>query len=141
MNVVDLDGIESRWKLAGNRTPKSVTSKFHKRAKEVIGRVFPTAQYIEEVTVKLRKGETVYLDFYIPMFYIAIEVQGQQHYGYNPHFHTSRLAYYQSLRRDERKKEWCEINKIKYIEFPYKEKDDEWTARLTAIKGTGFDVG
>ena len=31
---------------------------------------------------------------------------------------------------DSRKKEWCEMNKIKFIELPFDEEDDEWTRRI-----------
>jgi hypothetical protein len=42
---------------------------------------------------------------------IAIEVQGNQHYSFNKHFHkNSRLKYLASLKRDVKKIEWLELN-------------------------------
>ena len=41
---------------------------------------------------------------------MAIEVHGQQHYEYSPFFHKTKAGFYQSLKRDEIKTEWCKLN-------------------------------
>ena len=48
---------------------------------------------------------------------IAIEVQGNQHNNYSKFFHGSRVAYWNSIRRDDIKANWVESNKFKFIEL------------------------
>jgi len=53
---------------------------------------------------------------------IAIEVQGDQHYKFNKHFHSnSRLKYLASLKRDVKKLEWLESNGFVVAEVTEKE--------------------
>lgn len=53
---------------------------------------------------------------------IAIEVQGSQHYKYNPFFHSeSRLKYLQGMKRDMQKREWLEMNSYNLIEIKEEE--------------------
>jgi len=56
---------------------------------------------------------------------VAIEVQGNQHYSFNKFFHSnSRLKYLESIRRDNQKQNWLELNKIKLIEILENEVDN-----------------
>lgn len=49
---------------------------------------------------------------------IAIEVQGAQHYQFNPFFHAgSRIKYQQGIKRDMQKRDWLELNGYKLIEI------------------------
>jgi len=57
--------------------------------------------------------EGLELDFYIEELDVGIEVQGQQHYAYTPHFHTSYADYLDLRDRDSRKAELCQCNEIK----------------------------
>lgn len=47
------------------------------------------------------------LDFYIPEIEVAIEVQGNQHFEYVPHFHGTYQNFLDQRRRDIHKKEIC----------------------------------
>jgi hypothetical protein len=57
------------------------------------------------------------------MIKTCVEVHGEQHYSFTPHYHRDNLAFVKAQKRDKIKKEWCEINNIKYIELAYNEQD------------------
>jgi len=132
MNVTDLDGKTSKLKLMGytvgiqNRDSRS---KYHIAARKLLKEKYPTLQILEEVSIKIRQGETLYLDFYIPILNYAIEVHGEQHYKFSPHFHGSHMGYLKQLKRDREKNEWCEINNIEFTVLAYDELD-EWNAQI-----------
>lgn len=48
---------------------------------------------------------------------IAIEVQGDQHYKFNKHFHGNRAAFLGSVHRDTTKMDWLALNNIQLIEI------------------------
>lgn len=125
MNVKDLDGNNSVWHLTGNIVRGTIENKssYHLHARTVIKQLYPTMQILEEVPVNIRKSETLYLDFYIPLIRKCVEVHGEQHYKFVAHYHTNKLAFLKAQKRDFDKKEWCKINGIKYIELPYNTQD------------------
>jgi hypothetical protein len=66
-------------------------------------------------------GTKMRIDFFNATRKIAIEVNGDQHREFSPHFHNgSHVQYFSQMRRDQKKYEWCEINGIKLVEI-YKE--------------------
>jgi len=133
MRVIDLDNEYHNWKISGHISKNNdlrPRSKYHLRARNLIKEEFPTCQILEEVPVRARKGETLYLDFFVPLHNICIEVHGEQHYSYTSFYHGSRLGFAMAQKRDREKIEWCEKNGITILEFPYKENDDEWRERI-----------
>jgi hypothetical protein len=132
-NIVDLNGVSQKWKESG-RIPKNnetaARSKYHLQARALIKEIFPTCQVIEEVAAPIRKGETLYLDFYLPLHDLCIEVHGEQHYKFVPHYHGNVMGFAKSKKRDREKVEWCENNGIQVIELPYSENVDEWRTRI-----------
>ena len=40
------------------------------------------------------------------------------------------MNFFKAQKRDLEKKEWCDLNSIKYIELPYNETLDQWGERL-----------
>jgi len=52
-------------------------------------------------------GARLELDFYIEELRAAIEVQGNQHYIYIPHFHKTHAGFKQQLKRDRFKSKQC----------------------------------
>ena len=82
-------------------------------------------QILEEVPIQIRRSETLYLDFYIPLNKKCIEVHWQQHYEFVPFYHGNKLSFLKARKRDLEKKEWCEANNISYIELPFN-KLEEW---------------
>jgi hemerythrin-like domain-containing protein len=132
MQVRDLDGNLSLWHLTGNIVKGNLDNKssYHLKARSLIRQVYPTMQILEEVTIYPHKSESLYLDFYIPLIKKCIEVHGEQHYKFVSHYHTNKLAFLKAQKRDKAKKEWCELNGIKYIELSY-DQQDKWESLIT----------
>jgi hypothetical protein len=132
MLIKDLDGNNVNWTLTGHIAKGKIINKssFHLQARSMINKLYPTMQILEEVPIQLRKGETLYLDFYIPLKKVCIEVHGEQHYKFIPFYHSTILNFLKSQKRDREKQEWCEINNIKYVELPYNENTDQWKERI-----------
>ena len=121
MQVINLDGVESKWKMGGkevnnDRRPRS---SLHKAAREILKSRFPTFQILEEVSVPIRKGKTLYFDFYLPLRKLAIEVHGEQHYAFNSLFHSSRQDFLRQKSNDRDKAEWCKLNGIELVVFSH----------------------
>ena len=131
MNIVDLDGNFHKWSLKGYIAKGTLSNKssLHLAARELIRVKFPTFQILEEVPIPVRKSEILYLDFYLPLSKICIEVHGEQHYEFSAFFHGNRLNFFKHKKRDRDKKEWCNLNGIKVIELPYNKKS-EWNEIL-----------
>lgn len=131
MNIRDLDGNIISWHITGNISKETTTKKstYHLKAREIIKKIFPTMQILEEVPVNIRKSEILYLDFYIPLNKKCIEVHGEQHYEFTPFYHANKLSFLKAQKRDKEKREWCEINGITYIELPYN-LINEWENRI-----------
>ena len=133
MKTRDLDDEIYNWTLQGYVTKANDTrprSKLHLMARDLLIELFPTVQILEEVPVQITRFEKGFFDFYINTLKLVVEVHGQQHYKFNPLFHTSAQDFAQQRKRDARKKEWCEYNNITYVELPFKEKVDEWKSRI-----------
>lgn len=132
MNVIDLDGNYHKWSLTGHIAKGSLNNKsqFHIKARLLIKKCFPTLQILEEVSIPLRKSETLYLDFYIPLIKTCIEVHGEQHFSYTPFYHGSRLGFIKHQKRDSDKKLWCMNNNIKLIELAYNEDESIWLEKI-----------
>jgi hypothetical protein len=63
-------------------------------------------------------GTRMTLDFYNANKKIAVEVQGEQHVKYVPHFHGGNKAnFFSQMRRDQQKRDFCDLNKIRLIEI------------------------
>ena len=133
MTVKDLDGNSYNWLLTGHMSKGKIDHKstFHIKARELITQLFPTLQILEEVPIKLRKTENLYLDFYLPLIKTCIEVHGEQHYKFVSFYHNSQLSFLKAQKRDREKTEWCDINNIKQIILPYNETIEQWQERLT----------
>ena len=132
MQVVDLDGYSYKWQLIGNISHAQQQNKsgLHLQARTLIKQCFPTLQILEEVPINVRKNEILYLDFYLPLPKKCIEVHGEQHYKFNRFFHQTTLGFIRHKKRDQAKKEWCEINNIQYIELPF-DQLEQWSEILT----------
>ena len=74
MKYRDLDNRVIDWTPKGAAT--SNKSSYHLLARSLLRKRFPTAQILEEVSVPLRRGQTVFIDFYLPLFKICVEVHG-----------------------------------------------------------------
>ena len=132
MQVKTLDGQIQNWQLTGLSAHAKMENKSepHLRARELLKSCYPTLQILEEVPIPLKRSETLYIDFYIPMLKRAIEVHGEQHYKFVQFYHHNQLGFIRSQKRDREKIEWCAINNIKYVELPYHENEENWRLRI-----------
>lgn len=128
MKVKTLDNELVNWVISGNTFQNK--SSYHNAAREVIKKVYLTAQILEEVSIPLYRGKTLYLDFYLPLYKMAFEIHGEQHYKFIAHFHKDVRGFAESRKRDLSKIEWCRINNIKVIELSYNETEEEWLEKL-----------
>jgi hypothetical protein len=140
MYVIDLLGNRTRWKLSGEEIQGSKSDP-HLRAREVLKRLFFSAQILEEVSFNPKPRQTLYFDFYLPSFKMAVEVQGKQHTEYVPFFHKNIINYGLAKTRDKDKKKWCQLNNIILVELPEDETNDDWTKRLSQRQdGSGTET-
>jgi hypothetical protein len=132
MLIKDLDGNSHNWLLTGNMAKGKIVnrSSYHLTARASIISIFPTLQVLEEVPIPLRKSETLYLDFYLPLKKICFEVHGEQHYKFIPFYHTTVLNFLKAQKRDKQKQEWCELNSIQYIPLSYNESKEVWREKI-----------
>ena len=130
--VDDLDGNQIKLNIGQGlaRATRAGKSKYHTAARDLIKECFPTLQICEEITIPIKKGQRVYLDFFLPLNSKCIEVHGEQHYKFIPHFHQTPMNFAKHKKRDREKLEWCEINGIEYIELPYIEDLEQWRKRI-----------
>ena len=106
--VIDLENISSNWKISGhipNNNDGRARSKYHLKARNLLRQTFPTCQILEEVPIKVRRAETLYLDFFIPLHDLCIEVHGEQHYRFVKFYHKTKLGFAQARKRDKKKVE------------------------------------
>lgn len=132
MQVKSLDGHYHNWQLTGHTAYATMGHKstFHLCARQLLKTLYPTLQILEEISIPIKKSETYFLDFYIPLLKKGIEVHGEQHYSFVAFYHTTQLNFFKAQRRDREKREWCELNSIEYIELPYNEKENQWVERI-----------
>lgn len=130
MKVKDLRGTIHILPFQGYRIDLNDTrprSDGHKRCRALLKKIYPFDIVLEEVPVP---GENLFLDFFIPLRKAVIEVQGAQHTEFVPFFHKSKTGFANSQKRDNRKKQWAEINNFKLIELSDSDGDDEWTKKI-----------
>jgi len=131
-SVETLSGHKYDWKLPtkviqGNNRK---TSSYHKSAKELLQKEFPTVQIFEEVPILTDVLRTLYLDFYIPSFNLAVEIHGKQHYEFSSHFHGSRRKFLKAQANDRDKIAWCELNYIHIVVLSYKDSLEQWREKI-----------
>lgn len=134
MNVKTLDGHSVKWSLSGSISKISNIdhkSSLHVSARKLLTDMFPTLQLLEEVSAPVRRSETLFLDFYIPLKKICIETHGEQHYKMVGFYHQNLMGFLRSKKRDSDKKEWCSLNGISYVDLPYNEDIEQWRERIS----------
>jgi len=89
----------------------------------IMGKPFPKAR--PNFLFNGISGHNLELDCYNDELKIAVEYNGEQHYKYIPHFHTSKDVFYNLKYRDDMKKRLCEQNNITLITVPYTVKHDD----------------
>jgi len=128
MKVKTLDGIEYEWKISGKTSDRS-TSNLHQIAKSLLRKKYPNVPFYEEIPIKIESRKKLFLDFYIPNFTLAIEVNGEQHYTHSALFHKTKMDFLKAICNDTKKRMWCEINNIDLIVLKFDEVD-KWDKQI-----------
>lgn len=126
MKVIDFDGRLHPFPPTGHTIALNdirERSSHHLRVRTLLKKLYPLQKILEEVPIP---GIGLFADFYLPHKKTLIEVHGSQHYEFSPFFHGSLLKFQLSKNNDKRKREWCILNNIRYIELRYDKDDDEW---------------
>lgn len=61
------------------------------------------------------KETTLYADIVIEELKLNIEINGRQHYNFNPHFHKDKKEFFDCVNKDVAKKKWMEYNGYKQV--------------------------
>ena len=92
-----------------------------REAVSVIKSVYPSEPLCAELYFEGAPAK-LYVDLYLPVRKIAIEVQGEQHFKFVRHMHGNKLNYLNAKRRDIMKRELLELNGIVLLYFNYNER-------------------
>lgn len=131
MKIKTIDGKFVVWNphLQKNNKQEENKSAGHKAAVSLLKELYPTCKILEEIFIPIQAGEWSYIDIYLPLLKLAVEVNGVQHSKFNPFFHNDKRDFLYGQLKDKRKKEWCEINNIKLITLDTKD-IKEWKKML-----------
>ena len=132
MKIKGLNGTDYNWKLVGHvplGDDEQRRSQYHLAARDLLTTLYPLDRVLEEVPLPGSNGLTA--DFVLPSLKLIVEVHGEQHYKFVPHFHTNILGFFAGKKRDENKRLWCRINNLCLVELPHWESVDEWKRRIT----------
>ena len=126
MRVHTLDGELVEWKINGKEVSLDNRSRstLHVAARKLLREKYPTLQILEETSILVNKGKTLFLDFYLPILKLAIEVHGEQHFKMSPVFHNTPQDFIKQKKNDSDKENWCEINNIVLKVLAFNNKDD-----------------
>lgn len=127
MKTIDTSGNEHHMDLRPSSYPmkgeKACKSKIQFQCGQYLKKQLPHDVILEECRIP---GENLSLDFFLPNYKTAIEVDGRQHDSYVEHFHGDAEGFKKSKERDSRKKRWCEINDITLIKVSSLEELKQW---------------
>ena len=136
MRVRGLDGKEHIMHVAGKAVVGNATrprSSGHLDARLLLKKLFPFDNPLEEVVIP-GCDSTLYLDFLLSKKMLAVEVQGEQHRKFSPHFHGTPRGFLNQKKRDGQKREFCEINGFTLVELHDNERD-KWEQQLRCAFG------
>jgi hypothetical protein len=89
-------------------------SKIQFDAKQFLKKYWINHVVFEEFPVA---GSRLNFDFYNANKKVAVEIHGKQHDQFTPFFHKTRAGFVSHIRRDQQKRDFCELNDIKLIEI------------------------
>lgn len=91
------------------RAEAACKSKIQYACGQLLRKKFPVDIILEEWSVA---EEGFFVDFFLVQRMLAVEVDGAQHDKFNKFFHGTLKAFAASRARDEKKRLFCEMNKI-----------------------------
>jgi hypothetical protein len=112
-------------------------SEIAKKVYLLLKEIFPYVRIDKEVSVKYG-GQQLYIDFYIPVYSIAIEVNGGQHYKFVKFYHQDVDGFRNQVKRDKLKAEWADINHINLVSISFDNMPENKEALLAMIKKEVF---
>ena len=125
MIIKTLDGYEKKWNF--NKSRDSLErSNLHLEVRGFLKSEFPTVYFLEEIQIPVKKNKYLYLDFYLPIYNIAIESDGEQHEKKSSYFHKNPFDFIKQKINDRAKNSWCELNNIRLIRLKYDESYEQW---------------
>ena len=133
MKTLSLDNKKTKWKMSCKSNNNK--SLLHKNALCLIKNIFSTFIILEEVEIQIKKNKKLYIDIFIPLLKIAIEVQGKQHFNFTKFFNNSNFDFIRQKINDRLKQEWAERNNITLIRLNYNETPSEWRSKLINVRG------
>lgn len=107
----------------------------HKKVSVMLKRLYPLEPLHQEVPLPGSGGLTA--DFFLSHQRVVVEIHGEQHFKYTPHFHRTRAGFLAALRNDARKAEWCYLNNIKLIVLKDTETEVEWQHQISGSEAPG----
>ncbi len=116
MEVKLLKGGTARLRLNNKRlnTKGRSRSKFQHEIGKQLTEQYPHDVIFEEVTIPV---EGFILDFFIPSVGLVVECHGRQHTEHVKHFHKTKKEFHSQQDRDQKKRDWCELNGLRLIEI------------------------
>ena len=140
MKAKGFNGREYNWNLSKYDVYNDDTkkrSRHHLRARKLIKEEYNSYRILEEVklpgSTATHRRSVLYLDFFIPVIKLGLEVHGRQHYDHIPFFHKTKKDFLLAQARDEDKHDWCELNGIKLVVLKYSDSDDEWRSKIKGV--------
>lgn len=130
MKITGLDNKEYAWSPTYNSSNTEVRSKLHERAKTLLTKLYPNDIITEEISLPGSGRPPLRADIFLPMRSIMVEVHGEQHFKYNKFFFKDKGQFFKAKARDQKKKDWCNLNDIMLVEFNFNESDEEWKNKL-----------
>lgn len=110
----------TNFKDNGSRCPICNISKGEKRVQLFLMNYNIYYEFQKEYVglIGLNGGNLSY-DFYIPLYNLLIEYQGEQHEKFTPGIHESKKDFEKQQEHDKRKKDYAEKNNINLLEIWY----------------------
>lgn len=118
MKFKTLSNREIRMDVLPERYPMRSREQSKSLGQFSLGRILRTiyGQHVMILEEFPLPDERLWLDFYMPHHHLAFEYQGEQHDKFNRFFHGDKKGLDNSKKRDERKRQWCDINDICLVE-------------------------
>lgn len=116
MEVLLLSGGSTRIRLSNKwfRIDGKSNSQFQHRIGVQLSEKYPHDRIFEEVFIP---GERFILDFFIPSVGLVVECHGKQHVEHIRHFHKTKRDFHKQQNTDQRKRDWCTLNKFRLLEI------------------------
>jgi len=104
-----------------------ITSKIQTKIYGYLQEIYGKNSILQEFIIP---GTKMSLDFLLPNYSLAIEVDGKQHDKFNPFFHFDRKDFLKQVDRDDSKERWCKLNNFVLLSI----KEDEKLSKSVVIE-------